>query len=68
MAASVEAIKSAESPDTRYKMYDLADYTNNFYSRVSGISDEAIFQPPMTIDQAPMRHQGNRYGLVFADV
>lgn len=62
VAASVEAIKSAESPDTRYKMYDLADYTNNFYSRVSGISDEAIFQPPMTIDQAPMRHQGTGTG------
>lgn len=47
--ASTEAIYSAET-HPRYKMYDEADYSLNFYQtdvQGKGLSDEALFQPPI---------------------
>lgn len=51
MEASVEALASALSGESRYRLYSGDEYSDNFYvnSRTSGnkiYSDEAIFQPP----------------------
>lgn len=53
--ASIIAIEGLKG--TRYKMYDKEHYSENFYSQTSPISDEALFQPPLTKDGAPERFQ-----------
>lgn len=65
--ASIEAIKSLEG--TRYKMYDKENYFENFYSKTHPISDEALFQPPLTPSTAINQWAGSGTGwyLPFFD-
>ena len=45
--AALEAMTEAES-SAFYQMYDLANYTENWYSLASGISKEALWAPPQS--------------------
>lgn len=64
--ASVDALNSALSASTRYRLYDWDEYTDNFYVNSQTqtdklFSDEAIFQPPFS-DRLMMQSWGSGMG------